>query len=181
MVEPIAQPMPEPAGGSEAGTAGEPATAPTSESAMEHGRIVVGVDGSQPSVKALRWAARQAAMTGANLEAVIAWELPSSYGWAGMPGLPEDFDFEEPAVHVLDEAVDAALPPGQARGVTRTVVMGNPAQAVLDRADGADLIVVGARGLGTFRSTLLGSVSHTVTVHAPCPVVVVRGHAEQAD
>lgn len=180
MVERTAEPTPGPAGGPQVDTAGEPASAPTSESAMEHGRIVVGVDGSEPSLKALRWAARQAAMTGANLEAVIAWELPGAYGWAGLP-VAEDYDFEEPAARTLDEAVDTALPPDQARGVTRTVVMGNAAQAVLDRAEGADLVVVGARGLGTFRSTLLGSVSHSVTVHAPCPVVVVRGRAEQAD
>lgn len=180
MVEPIGEPTPEPAGGPQVGTSGEPAAAPTSESAVAHGRIVVGVDGSQPSLEALRWAAHQASLTGANLEAVIAWELPGAYGWAGLP-VPDDYDFEGPAAHALDEAVDSALPPDQARGVTRTVVMGNAAQAVLDRAEGADLVVVGARGLGTFRSTLLGSVSHSVTLHAPCPVVVVRGRAGQAD
>lgn len=181
MVEPIAEPMPEPAGGSDVDTAGAPATTPTSESAMAHGRIVVGVDGSQPSLEALRWAARQAALTGANLEAVIAWEPPSVYGWIALPGRPEDFDFQEPAVRTLEAAVNAALPPEQADGITRTVVTGNPAQAVLDRAEGADLVVVGARGHGTFRATLLGSVSHTVTAHAPCPVVVVRGQAEQTE
>jgi nucleotide-binding universal stress UspA family protein len=181
MVEPIAEPTPEPVGGFATEPAGEPAIAPTSESAMQHGRIVVGVDGSEPSLAALRWGARQAALTGANLEAVIAWEPPGAYGWVAMPGLPEDFDLQEPATRALDAAVEAALSPGEAEGITRTVVMGNPAQAVLDRAEGADLLVVGARGHGTFRAALLGSVSHTVTVHAPCPVVVVRGHTEQAD
>lgn len=181
MVEPIAEPMPEPAGGPHTDAIGEPATAPTSESAMQHGRIVVGVDGSEPSLKALRWAGRQAALTGATLEAVIAWELPGAYGWLGVPGRPEDIDFEEPAAQALAEAVNTALPPDRAATVTQTVVLGNPAQAILDQAEGADLIVVGARGYGTFRATLLGSVSNTVTSHASCPVVVVRGEAEQAD
>jgi nucleotide-binding universal stress UspA family protein len=179
MVEPIAESAAEPAGGSEVDTAGEPATAPTSESAMEHGRIVVGVDGSEPSLKAVRWASRQAAMTGANLEAVMAWEPPGAYGWLGLPGLPEDVDFQEPAARALNEALSAVLRPDEVKAVTQTVVMANAGQAILDRAAGAELVVVGARGYGTFRSTLLGSVSHTVTLHAPCPVVVVRGEVEQ--
>jgi nucleotide-binding universal stress UspA family protein len=180
MVEPNAEPMPEPGGEQQTDTAGQPATAPTSESAMEHGRIVVGVDGSKPSLKALRWAGRQADLTGAALEAVMAWELPGAYGWAGLPGLPQDFDLDEPAARALSEAVSTTLPPGQAATVTQTVVMGHPAQAILDRGEGADLIVVGVRGHGTFHSTLLGSVSHNVTLHASCPVVVVRGESEQA-
>jgi nucleotide-binding universal stress UspA family protein len=161
---------------------GEPATAPTSESAMAHGRIVVGVDGSETSLHALRWADRQAQLTGATLEAVIAWEMPASFGWAGaVPGLPEDVDIGAIATENLLEAIRQALPKDRADAVTPVSMMGNPAQAILDRAEGAELVVVGARGLGTFRATLLGSVSHTVTLHAPCPVVVVRGEAEQAD
>jgi nucleotide-binding universal stress UspA family protein len=180
MVEPIGEPAPARAGEPLMDAADKPATAPTGETAREHGRIVVGVDGSEPSLKALRWAGRQAVMTGSDLEAVIAWEMPGGYGWAGLPGVPQDFDLDEPAARALAAAVDAALPPDQARTVSQTVVMGNPAQAVLDRGEGAELIVVGVRGHGTFRSTLLGSVSHTVTLHASCPVVVVRGEAEQA-
>jgi nucleotide-binding universal stress UspA family protein len=161
---------------------GEPATAPTSESAMAHGRIVVGVDGSDPSLHALRWADRQAQLTGATVEAVTAWEMPASFGWAGaVPGLPEDLDIGAIATENLMEAINQALPKERADAVNPVTVMGNPTQVILDRAEGAELVVVGARGLGTFRATLLGSVSHTVTLHAPCPVVVVRGEAEPAD
>ncbi len=165
-----------------ADSVGEPATAPTSESAMAHGRIVVGVDGSEPSLHALRWADRQAQLTGAAVEAVMAWEMPASFGWAGaVPGLPEDLDIGAIATETLIQAIDQALPRDRAAAVTPVTAMGNPTQVVLDRAEGAELVVVGARGLGTFRATLLGSVSHTVTLHAACPVVVVRGEAEQAD
>ncbi|MFC4035842.1 universal stress protein [Streptomyces polygonati] len=143
------------------------------------GRIVVGVDGSEPSLQALRWAARQAALTGSTLEAVTAWELPAAMGWAGLPELPADIDLEEPARKALSAAVATALPGEQAAPVSEVVVMGNAAQAILDRAVGAELIVVGVRGHGTFRATLLGSVSHMVTLHASCPVVVVRGTADQ--
>jgi nucleotide-binding universal stress UspA family protein len=160
----------------------EAATAPTTESATARGRIVVGVDGSAPSLHALRWADRQAALTGASLEAVTAWEMPASFGWGGaVPGLPEGYDLGESATQALEEAVHRALPADRADAVHRVTVMGNPTQAILDRAEGAELIVVGVRGHGTFRATLLGSVSHTVTLHASCPVVVVRGEAEQAD
>lgn len=149
-------------------------------SATAAGRIVVGVDGSEPSLKALRWAVRQAALTGHVLEAVIAWEVPAAYGWAGLPAAPDDFDLEAHAGQILTRAVESALTPEQARTVARRTVLGNPAQAILDIGEGADLIVVGVRGHGTFRSTLLGSVSHSVTVHASCPVVVVRGAAGTA-
>lgn len=179
MADPMPAPEREPGDGP-LQDAGEPATAPTSESAMRPGRIVCGVDGSEPSIEALRWAGRQASLTGASLEAVMAWEMPGAWGWAGLPGLPEDFDMDEPAAAALSEAVDKALPPEQARGVSQVIVMGNAAEAILDRGEGAELIVMGVRGLGTFKATLLGSVSHTVTLHASCPVVVVRGAAEQS-
>jgi nucleotide-binding universal stress UspA family protein len=191
MVEPIVEPGVEPldddtpadppAGEGLVRKADEPATVPTGESAAEHGRIVVGVDGSEPSIEALRWAGRQASLTGAALEAVMAWEMPGTYGWTGLPGLPQDFDLDEPAAKALSDAVNAALPPERAVAVNEIVVTGNPAQAILDRGRGAELIVVGVRGHGTFRATLLGSVSHTVTLHASCPVVVVRGAAERAE
>lgn len=143
------------------------------------GRIVVGVDGSEPSLKALCWAAHQATLTGCSLDAVIAWEVPAAYGWAGLPaGMPEDYDLQSSAGAVLEQAIAAALTPAQAVSVSRVVVAGNPAQAILDRGEGAELIVVGVRGHGTFRATLLGSVSHTVTLHASCPVVVVRESAQ---
>lgn len=144
---------------------------------MPHAKIVVGVDGSIPAQQALRWAGRQAELTGADLIAVMAWELPGAFGWAGVPDLPEDLDLTGPAARALAEAVGDALPPAQAGTVEQVVVLGNPAEAILDRAEEehADLIVVGVRGHGTFHATLLGSVSHTVTLHATCPVVVVRG------
>ncbi|MFE5589019.1 universal stress protein [Streptomyces sp. NPDC056549] len=145
---------------------------------MAGGRIVVGVDGSEPSLKALTWAAAQAALTGDSLEAVISWEYPAV--WAGMipGGIPLQFDPEQLSGQILDAALDATLTPEAAAGTTRTVVGGNAAQALVDAAKGADLLVVGDRGYSGFKAAVLGSVSSHVAQHAPCPVVVVRGGTE---
>ncbi|GGR14170.1 universal stress protein [Streptomyces roseolus] len=140
---------------------------------MAGGRIVVGVDGSGPSLKALKWAAGQAALTGDTIHAVISWEYPAS--WATlMPAVPPEFDPERLAGQILDQALAEALTPEQAAATTRTVVSGNPAQALIDQARGAELLVVGDRGYSGFKAAVLGSVSTNVTQHAPCPVVVVR-------
>ncbi|MFE3124667.1 universal stress protein, partial [Streptomyces hydrogenans] len=136
---------------------------------MAGGRIVVGVDGSEPSLKALKWAAAQAALTGDTLHAVISWEYPAS--WATlMPGVPPEFDPERLAKQILDQSLDEALTPAEAAAVTRTVVGGNAAQALIDQAEGAELLVVGDRGYSGFKAAVLGSVSSNVTQHAPCPV-----------
>jgi|SRR4051794_21236671 len=132
------------------------------------GRIVVGVDGSTASTDALRWAARQADLTGASLEAVTAWSYPTTYGFPVIA----DVDWEKGALTVLDEAVDKAL--GREADVTRRAVEGHAALVLTEAAQGAELLVVGSRGHGGFAGLLLGSVSEHVVTHAPCPVVVVR-------
>ncbi|MFI2783822.1 universal stress protein [Streptomyces sp. ALB3] len=138
------------------------------------GRIVVGVDGSDASLKALRWAVRQAGLTGDTVEAVNSWEYPAT-SWASMmPGMPEDFDPQAVATVALTEALEEALGVEGAAAVEKIVVIGNPAQSLLDRSKGANLLVVGARGYSGFKATLLGSVSLHVTQHATCPVTVVR-------
>ena len=138
------------------------------------GRIVVGVDGSAASLDALRWAARQAELTGATLEAVTSWSYPTTYGFPVIANV----DWEKGARTVLDQAIAEAL--GDAgESVVRRVAEGHPSRLLADLAVGADLLVVGSRGHGGFTGLLLGSVSEHVVTHAPCPVVVVR-HATAA-
>jgi nucleotide-binding universal stress UspA family protein len=138
-------------------------------------RIVAGVDGSQPSINALRWAVQQAELTGGTIDAVIAWEFPlaaGGMGWAPVGGI-DDTDYSELAAKALAAAVgEVNPPPGVA--VREVVVQGNPAQVLLDAARGADLLVVGNRGHGGFADALVGSVSVRCLHHAICPVVVVR-------
>jgi nucleotide-binding universal stress UspA family protein len=133
-------------------------------------RIVAGVDGSDSARAALTWALDQARLTGAVLDALIAWEFPLfTIGPVLLP--PEDP--ETIAGRVLDETV--AQVPRHGVDVRQHVVAGHPAQALVEAAEGARLLVVGSRGRGAFTAALLGSVASYCVQHAPCPVVVVRG------
>ncbi|MFD9130733.1 universal stress protein [Kitasatospora sp. NPDC059571] len=138
-------------------------------------RIVVGVDGSPSSNAALRWAARQAELTGASLDAVTGWEYPASYGWGGTM---IDGDFAALAGKVLADAVAAELGAEPPVTVRERVLNGNAATVLLDAAHGADLLVLGNRGHGGFTQALLGSVGQHCVQHADCPVVIVRGPQE---
>ncbi|MFL6055321.1 MAG: universal stress protein [Actinoallomurus sp.] len=137
------------------------------------GRIVVGVDGSEPSRAALRWALRQARLTGAAVEAVIGWEVPITYGWD--LALVQNDDIEAAAAKTLQETIEQEAGPRPEVPVLSRVAEGNAARVLLEAADGADLLVVGNRGHGGFTGALLGSVSQHCVQHANCPVVVIRG------
>jgi nucleotide-binding universal stress UspA family protein len=139
--------------------------------AEDDARIVVGVDGSPSSKAALRWALRQARLTGARVEAVTARQLPPSSGW---DLLPDTADVAGIARSMLEEAIAGAgaLAPGVK--IQPTVRQGNAAQVLLDDAKGAELLVVGSRGHGGFTEALLGSVGQHCVHHATCPVVVIR-------
>ncbi|MEV0189604.1 universal stress protein [Kitasatospora purpeofusca] len=136
-------------------------------------RIVVGVDGSAVSAAALTWAVRLAALSGATVDAVIAWQYPVGYG-VPSPTL-QSVDFEDNARQTLSRVVGEVSARAPEVTVRRHVVRSHPAAALIDAADGAQLLVVGHRGRGGFAGALLGSVSQHCVHHAPCPVVVVRG------
>jgi len=140
-------------------------------SEMTDGRVVVGVDGSPSSVKALRWAVRYAELTGAEVEAVTAWKYPSTYGWA--PVIGGETDFEGDAGQILAWALGQVTDAPDVL-VCPSVIRGDAADVLIRAAKGADLLVVGSRGHGGFVGLLLGSVSQDCVHHAPCPVLVVR-------
>jgi nucleotide-binding universal stress UspA family protein len=135
-------------------------------------RIVVGVDGSDSSRQALRWAARQAQLTGCRLEVVITWELPTSFGW--VPPYPSDFNPAGDAQVAADEEVATALSAFPDVEVHTTVVEGHPAPTLVQASLGAELLVLGSRGHGEFAGMLLGSVSQHLVSTAHCPVLVWR-------
>jgi nucleotide-binding universal stress UspA family protein len=134
--------------------------------------IVVGVDGSDSSIRALRWAANQAKLTGASLTVVTTWEFPPTFGWA--PPYPSDFDPDKDARKALQKNVDAVLGPDPEVPVQLDVVEGHPSSVLVEKAKDAELLVVGSRGHGAFAGMLLGSVSEYCAAHAACPVVIVR-------
>ena len=136
--------------------------------------IVVGVDGSEPSLAALRWAVRQANLTGAPLEILSAWEWPVSYLGLGTPE-PTDYDPADEARRQLDKAVSAVLTPGDRIEAQQSVIEGHPAPLLEALSKTADLVVVGSHGHGEFAGMLLGSVSQHCVTHCRCPVVVIRG------
>jgi nucleotide-binding universal stress UspA family protein len=144
------------------------------------GRIVVGVDGSELGAAALRWAVEEARVREAALVAVHAWTFvpPAPIAEPGMlpiPGgeLTGDLEAERRAAQtLLDDAVAGAIDQGVR--VEPLLVEATPGEAIVAAAADADLVVVGSHGRGSLASALLGSVSHHVVRHAPCPVVIVR-------
>jgi len=136
------------------------------------GRITVGVDASEDSVRALRWAIDEARLRDAELELVHAYPSPELVALPAVVTLPSDEELKSGADAVIDDALAAVDDAGEVT-IIRTVRSGGAASVLCEAAEGADLLVVGARGLGGFRGLLLGSVSHQVVAHAPCPVVVV--------
>ena len=142
------------------------------------GRIVVGVDGSKSSVDALLWAANQARLTGASLEVVTTWESPPNLGWPAPS--PDKFHPESDARQMLSGIITRELGGTVEIDVSQLVIEGRPAPALLEQAQGADLLVVGSRGRGTLVGTLLGSVSEHCVTHGSCPVLVVH-HRTDSD
>jgi nucleotide-binding universal stress UspA family protein len=144
----------------------------TSAQAGAH-RIVVGLDGSPCSRRALDWAIRQAELTAATVEAIVAWEWRAEY--AVYPyGRPED-EVQHAAEQLLDREL-ATLPAAHASIVRGSVRRGHPAEVLVDASAGADSVVVGNHGAGLAAGRMLGSISQKVARHASVPVVVVHDH-----
>jgi nucleotide-binding universal stress UspA family protein len=135
-------------------------------------RIVVGVDGSPSSLEALDWAARQASMTGAAVEATTTWQFPMSFGFP-MP-VADGWDPEADAKKVIDGAIQEAGKAHPGVTITAHVREGNPAQVLVEASEGAELLVLGCRGHNELAGLLIGSVSEHCAAHAHCPVLVVR-------
>lgn len=136
-------------------------------------RIVVGVDGSDQSRGALEAAFEEARFRHATVDAVIAHRIIPRLTWESgvvMPSADEQLGW---ARKTLEESL-AAVPTEIV--VKHIVAEGSAARALIDVAEGADLLVVGSRGHGGFHGLLLGSTSQHVVTHAPCPVLVVPHH-----
>ena len=142
-------------------------------------RIVVGTDGSESAAEAVRQAVELAGLTGARLDVVSAYEpVPNRRVESEVAQAPGDVAHEfgprEEATFALDSAVGAATAAGVE--VTPHAMDGDPADAILDVAEkvGADLIMVGNKGMTGAPRFLLGSVPNKVSHHSPCSVIIAK-------
>jgi nucleotide-binding universal stress UspA family protein len=137
-------------------------------------RIVVGVDASEGSRRALEWAVEEARLRHAQLEVVHVWHYPylASGPWVPVPD-PGEEAFEADARHTLEVSLEGVDTSALEPPVESTLGFGGAVPALIAAAKGADLLVVGSRGRGGFTGLLLGSVSQELTHHAPCPLVIV--------
>lgn len=138
-------------------------------------QIVVGIDGSDTSKAALKWAARLAPSLGATIHAIVAWEYPVIFGLEG--GIPSDWKPDENAKEILNASLEEVFGEHQPTGLRGSISQGHPTFVLLDASKEAQMMVVGSRGLGGFTGLLLGSVSSACAEHAKCPVLVVHGEA----
>ncbi|NLV54082.1 MAG: universal stress protein [Acidimicrobiales bacterium] len=132
--------------------------------------VVVGVDESDHAREALRWGVAEASAHGRDVRAVLAWSYLDQHGPDGEVAFRADYG-QADAEAALDGIVDATVADA---AVERVAVNDLPARALLEAGADADLLVVGARGLGRLKGTVLGSVSQQVVDHAPVPVAIIR-------
>ncbi|MBN9158118.1 MULTISPECIES: universal stress protein [unclassified Microbacterium] len=140
-------------------------------------RIIVGIDGSDSSVAALRYAARLADALDVPLEAVTTWYYSSITG----AELVVEWTPEIVAEDTLSTTIDRAFGDTPPSRLTRTVVGGMPAATLIEMSRSCEMLVVGNRGHGGFVGLLLGSVSAACVRHAHSPVLVVRPQDGRAD
>jgi nucleotide-binding universal stress UspA family protein len=152
-----------------------PQTAPQSAPQTSSvGRIVVGVDGSAPSLDALRWADRVGSALGLEIDVVICWSYPTSYG---MGGAFTEYRPDVEAKAAVDQALVSAFGENPPAGLRSFVREGYPANELIEASRGSEMLVVGSRGHGGFVGLLIGSVSAYCAEHAACPVVVLHHRA----
>ena len=138
---------------------------------------VVGVDGSEASYAALRWALADAQRRGAGTTVHVVSVHPAEYA-TGMVDAPlawhDNIEHQDRVRNLISDVLKKAADEGLGDvNVTRQESVGHTARILLDAAADADLLVVGTRGHGGFAGLLLGSVAQTCVAHANCPVVVV--------
>lgn len=135
--------------------------------------IVVGIDGSPPSLLALQWAAALAPQLKAHIRAVTAWEFQIAIGTF----TPLVWRPDEEARRICSETVTRAFGATPPEGLEMIIRQGSPAKVLIEESRRANLVVLGSRGHGGFEGLLLGSVSATVAEHAKCSVLIAHGTA----
>ena len=136
-------------------------------------RILVGVDGSEGSRRALRWAIEEAAARRETVDAVIVWQSPYDFG-GGLYYLRVDEEkIVQNARERLAESIAEVAGQNPSVEIHPVVLQGDPAKTLCAWSNDADLLIVGSRGHGGFAPLSLGSVSTKCAHHSRCPVVIV--------
>lgn len=155
----------------------DPVETPAGERPPREGTWVVGVDGSPHGERALEWAVLHGPGRASAIELLTAWQVPiyGPYPIDGAVALP----YDDRALAVsAKQSIDEVAEQTRTRldvPIATAAVQGGAAASLLEAASGADLLVLGSRGRGGFRSLLLGSTSSQCAAHAGVPTVVVRG------
>ncbi|MBG6226062.1 nucleotide-binding universal stress UspA family protein [Arthrobacter sp. CAN_A2] len=139
--------------------------------------IVVGVDGSEESIAALRLAGSLVPLAGDAIKALTVWQYPIGFGTFA----PITWNPDELAETALDDALSAAFGDEPPCPVARRVLQGPTAQVLIEESRKATMIVVGSRGHGGFVGLLLGSVSSAVAERSSCPVLIAHGALRSSD
>jgi nucleotide-binding universal stress UspA family protein len=145
----------------------------TGSSTAADGRVVVGVDGSEPSVQAALYAAEAARRRGTGVLVVHVTPWHGVDDALPMSTREVDERFEESATRLVQAAADTVRQQSGMSDVTATVVDDYPVDGLLALSAEAALMVIGRRGMGGLPGLLLGSTAGAVTQHARCPVVVL--------
>ena len=137
--------------------------------------IIVGVDGSGHSKRALEWAIKEAAIRHAPLTVLTVHQAVTGY-YTRMANFSEDPELTEKAREAAQTETDkmlAGLGDSRPESVTVKAVHGFPVEELINASSDADMIVLGSRGAGGFTRLLMGSVASQVAQHAHCPVLIV--------
>ena len=134
-------------------------------------RVVVGIDGSEQAQRALVWAVGEARLRHAALAVVHVAPLPFDLAAPILTRRPTANELRTRGLELIDDALEKL--DVDDLDVERVASIGHAASQLCEAARGAELLVVGSRGLGGFRGLLVGSVTHQVVAHAPCPILVV--------
>ena len=132
-------------------------------------RIVVGIDGSEHSNAALKWALAEARQHSGMVTAVLAWQMP----FVSFPGAFDRDELDEEYKKFLNETV-SAVAPTPAVPLETVIAEGDPTESLIEASKGANLLVLGSRGRSPFAGLMLGSVSQGAAASAHCPVVLVK-------
>lgn len=146
---------------------------------MAHGpgiaKIIVGVDGSEASIEALRQAVFLAGALNAQIEAIGCWDYPRMYDRYLMMDIG---GFKESAEKVVKEAVARVIGTEPSEMLKIVLVQGDPRSSLIEASKNADMLIVGRRGMGGLAGLLVGSVSSAAITQSQCPVLVVRAPEE---